>query len=303
MMDEPADASRRTPTREEVEPYLPNLARSTAGGLTLRTRVWLRGGAHMDLAKETPVEEHRLAAVLLVARALSRRSWEKVAEVSEQQIERMSFDAPPPPADMTPGQHTRLAEVLDATPRACSSCATKPGERLCTACGGTGRDVQGSGMSCPVCGGVPLGRCSTCDGTARTVRARVRHIEDQVLAVRYAYVPTMLPTIEAAIDQAIDPALEPPEVLRFDPDARVSGGPYRDSRKQEPVFYGHRFGDALTRALQVAKGLGGEGEILRQDIKTYAWPILWLRYRFWGVSREVALVPRRDGAMFAFVTK
>lgn len=117
-----------------------------------------------------------------------------------------------------------------------------------------------------------------------------------------AYVPSLPLSLETAVAEILDIATDPPACLRFDPAPRRVDSAYRGSlRAQDPTFHGCDFGDALARARTAAAGLVGEGEVIRQEIRTYAWPILWLRYRVLGVTRDAALVVAPDRSLRALL--
>ncbi|WP_437679128.1 hypothetical protein [Sorangium sp. So ce131] len=299
--------SEANDTRGMIERYLPTIERARAAGVSLRTRLWHKPGSAVDLLAVEPVEQRRLAAVTLDARALGRTMWEKNVELSEERFAAFPTGIPPEPARMVAASHHVLVAARGEGPAACSMCPARPGREICARCNGGGkihldhdyREVE----PCPSCGGAAFVRCSVCEGSARTRRARVRFVEDRVDTLRYTYVPSMTIALESALDEALAPgetgAL--PDCLRFDPRPRATGGPYRGGPAAEPTFHGHRFGDALRRATSAAAGLGGEGQILRQEIATYARPILWLRYKIRGARREVVLSARASGEPFAFV--
>jgi hypothetical protein len=106
-------------------------------------------------------------------------------------------------------------------------------------------------------------------------------------------------TLDARVLHRSDPL---PASLRFDPRARQQGGPYRSGGAGEPTFHGHRFSDALRRAVTAAGGLAGKGQPLQQEMVTYARPILWLRYKLWGTRCEAVLCARADGELAGFVS-
>jgi len=293
----------------EVEPYLPSVERAKAGGLSLKTRVWLQAGREVDLLDVEPTDQQRLAMVALDATVLHRDGWEETKEMSEHLVSISPMGVPPAPDTMIAKSHHVIREVLDAGPRICTMCSVRPGMELCAICGGRGvREIPVANnaqalVPCETCHGGGFVKCSTCDGSTRVLRARVRYVDDRINTLQYLYVPSMTLPIESALDQHFERWRRPPECLRFDPAPREAGGPYRGGPAAEPSFHGHRFGDALQRALRAARGLAGSGEILRQELKTYAWPILWLKYKTWGASRDVILCPRADGALYAFITK
>jgi hypothetical protein len=290
----------------ELEPYLPTLDRARAAGVSLQAKTWYHLGSGIDLLAEEPVEQHRLAAVTVDACVLYRAVWEKNVEVSEQLLATYPTVMPPPPERMIAASHHLVADVLDRGPRPCTNCPVRPGHELCARCGGAGYIVVDAGRSqhteiCFACGGERFVQCSTCDGTALCRRARVRYVDDRVSALRYTYVPSMTVALETALDEALAAGEDLPDCLRFDPRSRAAGGPYRAGGAVEPTFHGHRFGDALGRAAAAIGGLGGDGLVLRQELVTYARPILWLRYSRLGSRHDAVLAARADGDLFAYV--
>lgn len=293
----------------EVEAFLPSLEKARAGGLVVTTRVFSLGYREVDLISEEPTQARKLAAVSIDATVLHRDGWEQVRELSEGLVAKLPLGEPPPPATFETKSYHVVREVLDATPRACTMCGVRPGFELCGACNGRGYvfrapDTSSSAFeACAACEKAGYVKCSVCDGSKRVVRARLRYIDDRLDVLRTTYVPSMTPRIDRALDEAFEAWVDPPECLRFDPAAREAGGPYRGGQTRAPTFHGHDFGDALERAMRATNGLAGNGEELRREVKTFAWPILWLTYTSWASRRDLLLCPRRDGALYAFVTK
>jgi hypothetical protein len=286
----------------ELEPYLPTLERARAAGVSLHARSWYHLGSGIDLLAGDPVEQHRLAAVTVDVRVLHRAVWEKSVEVSDQLLASYPTVMPPQPDGMLAASHHLVVDVLDRGPAPCTNCPARRGRELCARCGGAGHVVIDAGGSqhherCGTCAGERFVRCSTCDGTARTRRARVRYVDDRVSALRYTYVPSMTVALETALDEVLAPTDDLPACLRFDPRSRAAGGPYRAGGAVEPTFHGHAFGDALGRAATAIGGLGGNDLVLRQEVVTYARPILWLRY----ARHEAVLAARANGELFAYV--
>lgn len=298
----PAPIGDHTPvTADPVERYLPTLERARAEGLALKARVWFHPLAGVDLLAREPVEQARLAAVTLVARVLSRSIWEKDVEMSGRLFADFPAAAPPALDAAHPGSYRVLVAQLDTGPSGCTQCTVQPGRELCGGCGGEGFILVGHGrtqerLPCPRCVGKRTLPCSTCDGTARARRARVRYIDDREDALSYTYLPNLPPPLESTLDELLAPTADLPACLRVEPSLQVSGGPYRGTAV-EPSFHGHRHGDPLRRALVAAAGISGQGQILRQDIRTYARPILLLRYKVAGARRDAALVAGQGGVL------
>jgi hypothetical protein len=292
-------------TADPVERYLPTLERARAEGLALQARVWFHPIAGVDLLAREPVEEVRLAAVTLAARVLSRSIWEKDVEMSERLFADFPAAAPPAVDATQPGSYRVLVSQLDTGAARCTQCPAQPGRETCGGCGGEGFILVGSGRSqervpCPRCIGKRTLPCSTCDGTSNTRRARVRYIDDREGALSYTYLPSLPAALETALDEILAPSAELPACLRVEPSIQVSGGPYRGTAV-EPSFHGYRHGDPLRRALVAAGGIAGQGQILREDIRTYARPLLLLRYKVAGARRDAALVAGEGGALRAVV--
>lgn len=294
------------PAPKDLEPYLPTLDRARAAGVTLQARSWYHLGSGVDLLAQDPVEQHRLAAVTVDARVLHRAVWEKNVELSEQLLATYPAVMPPQPEGMIAASHHLVVDILDRGPAPCTNCPVRPGRELCARCGGAGYILIDGGNNqqaqpCGTCAGGRFVQCSTCDGVARTRRARVRYVDDRLSTLRYTYVPSMTIALETALDEVLAATDDLPVCLRFDPRSREAGGPYRGGGVAEPTFHGHRFGDALGRAATAIGGLGGDGVVLRQELVTYARPILWLRYASLGARHEAVLAARANGELFAYV--
>jgi hypothetical protein len=290
---------------DAVEPFLPTLDRARAQNVSLRARGWWSPIRGVDLLAREPAEETRLAAVTLAARILSRSVWEKDVEMSERLF--LGFPAAaPPPLDVTaPGSYRVLVSQLDAGPARCTQCMATPGREICAGCGGEGfvlvrNDRGGERIVCPRCLGKRSLPCSTCDGTSSTRRARVRYLDDREGTLSYTYVPALAAALEAKLDAILAPGPALPACLRVEPSLQVSGGPYRGVTV-EPSFHGFRHGEPLRRALTAAAGIAGQGQVLREDVRTWARPILLARYKVAGARVLAALVVDAAGELRGLV--
>jgi hypothetical protein len=105
-------------------------------------------------------------------------------------------------------------------------------------------------------------------------------------------VPSLPFSIEERVTKLVEPTSDPPECLRIDMAPRRTGSAYRDVVEVDPEFFGHSFADALAQARSAAQAFGAEGDVVRKDVRAYAWPMLVLRWDEIGLQRTVAVVIR-----------
>lgn len=286
--------------------YLPTLSRARADGLTAAKRGWM---VTTDLLTGEPEEQVPLAVVIIEARVLRRSVEERQIQLPEQLVDGLATDVPPPPADWSDvGRHSYLLE-RHARITDCVACELTKGRVPCTVCGTRGKLLVGSGdnqrmITCSPCNGSGHVTCSTCDGAGNALWVRVMHLHDEVTALRYAYVPSMLDELDLAVGERFDTLPEMlPEALRFDPSPRARQSAYRgEVGEADHTFHGHGFGDALSRAMTAVQGLSGSATVVQQEVKAYAWPLLWLRYQGVVQKGEVALLTSpRTGELEAIV--
>lgn len=249
------------PQPHDVASYIPLLETLKTAGSELEVQTWWNPFG-VDLLEREPTEQRKLAAVVLIARALRRTIRELDGDVPASRVGDLPEPIPEPPDDWN-GRVTRvLRSRIDLDPRPCPLCAGDSPE------------------------------CGICEGTGQVLRVRFREVHDVVDTLRYAYVPTLPFSIEERVTRLIDPAADPPECLRIDMAARRAGSAYRDTIEVDPEFLGHSFADALAQARTAAQAFGVEADVVKKDVRAYAWPLLLLRWSGLGLDRTVALVVR-----------
>lgn len=273
-------------TNDPAAPYLPTLVRAQAEGLALPDcRV---------------AEERRVAALIVHATILRRKTWSEEKELPPSMIASLPDGEPQPPADLEPRTSVRLTSV---TPVAtCAACAETPGRRRCRICGGTGA-LALSKKSCSCDEGFV--KCPSCDGEVVTNRVRLSYYVDEPAWMREAYLPSELlhePSLfglESRLEKTIELESEIAECLRcHDLSDSTQGTAYRGgSKRKAPDFKGYDFVDAVDKALAGLKALGAGMQVVRYAIRAYAWPILWLRY---SGGPNVAVFAGRYGSLVAF---
>jgi hypothetical protein len=253
-----------------------------------RNQLAARGGLPPEWAAAAPslvgvpaAEAVPMAAVLVAIDALRREAWSSSVEISQAVLDRLPQDMPGPPNSPRESSFQVLDTNLGTRAQRCTSCGVTDGKVLCIVCGG---DEEG----CASCeeGWIP---CSACDGTAQTFRATIRHVTDRAVRLRQVFVPRSVPQIEQAFERWLDPDRDPPPALRIDLQPTLVQSAYRGAEAVgEPEFFGHRFGDAVDRAVKSVKDFEGVDGIVFRDVRAYAYPFFWLRYR--GMPSEAALV-------------
>ncbi|WP_438043056.1 hypothetical protein [Sorangium sp. So ce128] len=252
---------------DPVAPYLPTLGRARAEGLALPT------GA--------PVEERRVAALVVLAFLVRREGWTEVVDLSPKDALQIATDEPPLPdaLEFEARAHRRLAEHL--------------GPRPCTACAGA--------SASPVV-------CASCMGEGHLRRVRIRHVQDRPFEVRELYAPREMSFVPAlfafvsALKRALGDA-DFPEALRcLDLRPRAVRTAYRGGgdRMVEPDFHGHQFAGTIESAVATLDAFAAGGRIVAQEVRAYAWPLLWLRYGPGEPARDEVVFPELTGALQAF---
>ena len=263
---------------EPLISYLPTLEGALSEGL--------------DVPAQQPVEQQRLAMLVVHAAVVRRTSWAEEAVRPTSGIEQ---GEPSVPEDFEVRHHVRVDATLANQP--CQTCKDMPGFRRCRICGGTGKVGK---RKCSCEGGRV--KCPTCEGTGRSSRVQLRYYTDTPALMREAYMPSHIGFVksffrlESTMEADIEFSRDMPEVLRcHDLTGRVGGSAYRGGvRIVRPEFHGHEFGDAIEKAIA---GLStfGVGAV-RYDIRAYAWPFLWLRYD----DADFAIYRTRAGELRAF---
>jgi hypothetical protein len=273
-------------SNDPAAPYLPTLVRAQAEGL--------------PLPEGRPAEERRVAALIVQATILRRKTWSEEKVLPPSMLPNLPQGEPPPPADLEPRTSVRLTNV---TPIAtCSVCTETPGRRTCRVCRGRGT-LAISKTACTCQGGYV--KCPSCDGGVVTNRVRMSYYLDEPAWMREAYLPSELlhePSLfglESRLENAIVLRSEIAECLRcHDLSDTTQGSAYRGgAKKKTPDFKGYDFVDTIDKALAGLKALGAGMQVVRYAIRAYAWPVLWLRY---SGGPSVAVFAGRDGSLVAF---
>ncbi|MGZ6089790.1 MAG: hypothetical protein ACXWUE_40375 [Polyangiales bacterium] len=258
---------------DELEAHLPTLERARALGL--------------ELPESPPTVERRLAAVTVVARAQTRQSIDERMEISVARAEKLPPQAPPVGEEFVTATHRYLAQ--SSNPKACSTCAFKPGFAGCTICGATGRIGDQNLDECMACEGKGWVRCATCDGSRKVVDAVIRRVEDHDYALRHTFVPEGAERMSGVVVQEVVDR-EPPEELRFDLDARTAIAPYRsaDDVPRQATFLGYEFGNAIELARRAVEHLTLKSTLVRCDVQSWAWPFAFVQWE----QESVVLISR-----------
>ncbi len=122
------------------------------------------------------------------------------------------------------------------------------------------------------------------DAGKGTKLARLAYYTDKYEHFREVYVPRVIRTasglhsFESSLEYAIGKAT--PAALKVEDLTMMhSAAAYRSQAKRRaPKFQGHGFGDCIRAARQGLALFLARGEILKEAIHAYAWPLLWVRY-------------------------
>jgi hypothetical protein len=262
---------------EDVSPFLPTLDRARSLGLIV--------------PEGEPKQVERLAMLVVHALLVRRTSFAEVASSVPPNVLR---GEPPAPDDFEPHHHVRIDESIGAG-GPCLVCTERPGFRRCRVCNGTGTLFGLRACSCE--GGFIV--CPTCSGTAQQTTVRLRYYTDTPLFLNEAYMPShvghvaSLFRLESTMEDDIAYRGPMPEPLRcHDLTGRVAGSAYRGGgRVVRPEFHGHDFGDAIDKALAGLTAAGAGANVVRYDIRAYAWP--FLRVTWFGHAERALYVDRR----------
>lgn len=265
---------------------MPTLARARTEGL--------------KLPEDAPLEERKIAALIVHATILRRKTWSEEKVLPTSQLPKLPEGEPPPPEDLTPRTSVRLSGVTPLT--TCAVCVATPGRRACRVCNGTGT-LAFSMRACSCVSGYV--KCPSCDGSVMTNRVRLSYFVDEPAWMREAYLPsellhdTSLFGFESRLEKAIELEGDIVECLRcHDLSETTQGTAYRGgSKKKGPDFRGYDFDDSVDKALAALRALGAGMQVVRYAIRAYAWPVLWLRYRS---EPSVAVFAGRDGSLQVF---
>jgi hypothetical protein len=285
-----------------VVPYLPTLAGAREGCVPLDPE------GSFELPEGEPSAVRRLAAMVVSARVVRRETRDEETEVSIARASYMLKEMPPAPREYLEQSYLIRLRGDSAAGRPCTGCdIRRRGSTICHCCGGTGRRLDPP-APCTACDeGFIL--CAMCDGTGEIISAEVRYVNDVPIWYRdtfipeaFRYLPSMfsVPTLLRALLAEVDP----PMALAVPLMGKMQGSAYRDAKRSEadPVFHGHRFEDAIEAARRSLRGLmKPKTEIVLHDVRSFAWPFLWVEYGTGREKREMVLVVRPDLQLAGFV--
>lgn len=231
-----------------------------------------------EIPSAQPVEVEPLAMLVVQAALVRRTSWTEEVVNAPGHLQR---GEPPAPADDEARHHVRIDERLGGG--ACAACFERPGYRKCRICGGRGK-IMNDKQFCSCRNGWV--QCPTCGGTARSERVRLRYYSDTPAYLNEAYMPrhiSQTPSLfklESFMENDLNLIRTPPEELRcHDLTGEVAGTAYRGGqRKIRPQFHGHDFGDTIDQALAGLNAAGAGANVMRYQVRAYAWPFLRLRW-------------------------
>lgn len=281
----------------DVVPHVPDLERAKReleAPVRRLFRTW-------DLLKREPISIHRWAIVELRQRYQLRDQRSERLEVPAS----ASIGKPPPiPEDFSESALAHSwVQRMDAQAHACTGCSFSPGRQTCVACGGGGvlmsRDEH---HPCTACGQLGDVTCSLCNGEKLCVWADVSFARDYAESDRRFYKP-----FEAQFSQAATTLIEhlegrtTPDALQVSLDARRKG-PYRDGPSGESDFHGFRLAGAAEAARREIARRERMRPLLR-EVRTFAWPVLELRYSILGRGKRLFLISDGAGTPIAFVDR
>lgn len=275
-------------------PFLPTLEMAREGTVPLDPE------GSFELPDGEPSAVRRLAALVVLARVVRRETREEETEVSINRASYMLKEMPPAPQDYIEKGYLVRLRGDSAAGKVCTGCdIRRRGYTICHLCGGT--SWLSPAERCTACDqGFIL--CATCDGTGEIIDVAVRYVNDVPLWFRDTFVPEAFRYVPAMFSfptllRALLADVSPPMALAVPLSGKVQGSAYRDARRSEadPVFHGHRFEDALETARRSLRSLvKPKTEIVLHDVRSFAWPFLWLEYGVGKAKRDVVLVVRPD---------
>jgi hypothetical protein len=274
---------------DEAERYLPTLddLRAAAGGDERLPR---------ELSALEPSSTAPLAAIVLEMAMLRRESWSGAVELSETLYKKYPRGALPEPTTFDEASYQLVDEAHSTRAQRCTSCFITNGYVFCVVCGGSGaRDPAGT--RCEGCDGRGTVLCGACDGTGKTVRATIVHVNDHPIVFRRAFFPELPPGVAPRIEALLATLARTPDALRFELQPSVVGSAYRGaSAVRAPDFRGHTFGGALDRAVAAVADVPRYGHVVRTEVRSYAWPVLVARYdAVAGRPRDFAIFRDESG--------
>lgn len=272
---------------------------SSAGIVYLPTLEKLRSAVTVEeeFPPGEPIQSEPLAMLVVQAALIRRTSWTEEVFGAPGHLQR---GEPPPPVDDEPRHHVRIDERLGGG--MCLACMERPGFRKCRVCAGRGRIMNDTLVCSCKAGWIP---CANCGGTAQTDKVRLRYYSDKPAYVNEAYMPTHIAQnpslfrLETFLENDLNMLKTPPEELRcHDLTGEVAGTAYRGGQKKlRPQFHGHDFGDAIEQALAGLAAAGAGANVMRYQVRAYAWPFLRLR---WADERDWITYVDRSGNVRVF---
>lgn len=289
----------------EASSFLPTLERARSEGYLPLDR----DGDEVALLAGEPVAQRRLAVLVVRARIVRREVRDDLTEMSPRRAAALRSEIPPTPQVFASQSYVVRLQSESGPGLACTTCdPRRVGYNACHSCGGSGLGVIGL-----ACGACPDGFivCAACDGLMVTIAVEVRRIDDVELSLREVFVPEVFRYVPGLFEvpRFLRDLLEdadPPMALAFPLVTRPQGSAYRDAvrREAEPVFHGHRFEDAMETARSSLRAmLKPKTEAVLFDVRSFAWPFLWLELGKGREKQEAVLVVRPDGRLGGYVSK
>lgn len=291
---------------DAVAPFIPEFSAARAAGLEAERQLGLLP-IKTDLLAAPPDREDRLAVVIVDAQVLRRDTADKKLQLPESRIE--TLPKHPPPAQWPVERRVMHVVGQDTWLSDCETCEFERGKQECRTCSTQGYVLIASGDTtlrdeCPGCAGKGWVDCTTCGGEGHARWVQLVETTDAIHRLRYAYVPSMTDALDLAVGAHFENlTFELPDVLRIQLDPREQRSAYRGSTGQvKEAFQGHLYGDALDRARGGLAGLRHGGEVIHEEVRAYAWPLLWLSYDSLTRKGEVVLLRHPERAELTAVT-
>ncbi|MEO5730472.1 MAG: hypothetical protein ABI134_21445 [Byssovorax sp.] len=289
----------------EASSFLPTLERARSEGYVLLDP----DGDEVALLPGEPVVQRRLAALVVRARVVRREVRDDLTEMSPGRAAGLLGEIPPVPLVFASQSYVVRLQVEGGPGVACTHCdVQRPGSTACLGCGGSGSTILG--LACSACSDGFIA-CVECDGSGATVAVELRHIDDVELALRdvfvpeaFRYIPALF-TVPGLLRDLLEDA-DPPMALAFPLVSRPQSSAYRDAvrRELEPEFHGHRFEDAMDTARRSLRAmLKPKTEAVLVDVRSFAWPFLWVELGKGEEKQEAVLVVRPDGRLGGYVSR
>ena len=289
----------------EASSFLPTLERARSEGYVPLDPE----GDEVALLPGEPVVQRRLAALVVRARVVRREVRDDHTEMSPGRAAGLLGEIPPAPLVFASRSYVVRLQVDGGPGVACTHCDVRHfGSIACPSYGGDGLIVLD--LACPKCSDGFIA-CVDCDGSGATVKVELRHIDDVELALRDVFIPKAFRYIPAlfTVPRLLRDLLEdadPPMALAFPLVSRPQGSAYRDAvrREPEPAFHGHRFEDAMDTARRSLRAmLKPKTEAVLVDVRSFAWPFLWVELGKGEEKQEAVLVVRPDGRLGGYVSR